>query len=106
MERKQSTLSANERQLISQIAADMQTGNHLLYPRSSEYKHISTSLSLALNKNQHERTEQENEMILYYNAVQSPELYKQYIQTYCLYNFCCAACEEINSCETGKKWAI
>lgn len=106
MERKQSTLSVNERQLISQIAADMQSGNHLLYPRSSEYKHISRLLLSALNKNQYERTEQENEMILYYNAVQSPELYKQYKQTYCLYNLCCAACKEINSCETGKKWVV
>jgi hypothetical protein len=44
-----SYLSKKEKEILSQIACDQETGNHLLRPRSEEYKKVYNELARALD---------------------------------------------------------
>ena len=81
-EKKQSLLTAKERELICQIASDIQTGNHLLYKRDDEYKEVWKQMSMAYHKNQQERTEKEKEMLFYKMACTDPSIDKRYKEIY------------------------
>ena len=62
---KKTVLTEKEKSLISQIAYDMESGNHLIRPRSDEYWTFSREFYEAANAKV--PTEKQNEMIEYYN---------------------------------------
>lgn len=59
-------LTKYEQKLISQIAADSETGNHLLRPRSDEYKAFCKKFDEIVDKKEEERTDKDNQMCEYY----------------------------------------
>ena len=62
---RKTILTDREKELISEIACDMETGNHLIRPRSDEYWAFSREFYEAANAK--EPTEKQKEMIEYYN---------------------------------------
>lgn len=60
-------LTENEKKMVGQAAADLETGNHLLRPRSIEYRIFLNELCEALHK-EGELTERERELVNAYNA--------------------------------------
>ena len=66
-------LTEEEMTLISQIAMDLETGNHLLSPRSEEYKRVYKQFAVIVEKPESERTPKETQMCEYLAACQSPE---------------------------------
>ena len=61
-------LTDDEQRLISQIAADSESGNHLLRPRSNEYKALYKKFCEIVNKKKEERTDKEKQMCEDYSA--------------------------------------
>lgn len=61
---RKTTLTEREMGFISEIACDMQTGNHLIRPRSDEYWEISKEFYEASNAK--EPTEKQKEILEYY----------------------------------------
>lgn len=61
---RKTVLTKREKELISQIACDLQTGNHLLYPRSEEYLAFSREFADAHDAS--EPTEKQKEILEYY----------------------------------------
>lgn len=66
-------LTKEEMTLISQIATDLATGNHLLRPRSEKYKQVFKQFAVIVEKSESERTLKESQMCEYLAACQSPE---------------------------------
>ena len=62
---KNSILTEKEKELISQFGCDLQTGNHLLYPRSEEYWAFGKEFTEA--REALEPTEKQKEMLEYYH---------------------------------------
>ena len=44
-------LTQDEIKMISQIVTDIESGNHLLYPRSEEYKNFWNEVAVARKEN-------------------------------------------------------
>ncbi len=61
-------LTEDEQRLISQIAADSETGNHLLRPRSDKYKAFYNTFVEITKKSEEERTDKEKQMCEYFHA--------------------------------------
>jgi hypothetical protein len=64
-EMRNSILTEKEKELISQFGCDLQTGNHLLYPRSEEYWSFGKEFTEA--REAPEPTEKQKEMLEYYH---------------------------------------
>lgn len=62
---RNSILAEKEKELISRIGCDFQTGNHLLYPRSEEYRAFSKEFAEAyITQNPNEK---QKEILEYYH---------------------------------------
>lgn len=78
-------LTEQEQRLISQMAADSETGNHLLRPRSDEYKALCKKFSEIVNKKEEERTDKDKQMCEYYAACKDYDAYQKFIEKYELF---------------------
>lgn len=78
-------LTEQEQHLISQIAADSETGNHLLRPRSDEYKALYKKFSEIVNKKEEERTDKDKQMCEYFAAFKDFDAYQKFIEKYELF---------------------
>ena len=63
------TISEEERNILSQIAIDQESGNHLLYPRSEEYKKLYNELGKALDSEACKWTERDMALIREYRKM-------------------------------------
>lgn len=59
-------LTKEEKEILSQIACDQESGNHLLRPRSEEYKKLYNELAKALDGNAYEWSERDMALIREY----------------------------------------
>lgn len=75
-------LTKQEKELLCQIVADRESGNHLLYPRSDEYKQMCKVIYDIVRKEEKDRTEREVEICCYLAACETPEANKLYEQIY------------------------
>lgn len=75
-------LSKEEMNLLEQMAIDSETGNHLLYPRSDEYRDMAKEFSLAQAKADNLRSEKESQMIEYYKACDNFDEYQNFCNKY------------------------
>lgn len=75
-----SVLTNKERRLISQIAADLETGHHLLYERSEEYKAMFKEVIYANRVIL--RTQRQCEISEYLNACTNPDAMNEYNNKY------------------------
>ena len=75
-------LTDDEQRLISQIATDIETGNHLLRPRSDEYKAFYNTFVEINKKKEEERTDKENQICEYYAACKNPYAYMEFNEKY------------------------
>lgn len=75
-------LTEQEQRLISQMAADSETGNHLLRPRSDEYKALYKKFGEIVNKKEEERTDKDKQMCEYYAACKDFDAYKAFCKKY------------------------
>lgn len=75
-------LTEQEKELLCQIVADRESGNHLLYPRSDEYKKMCNTVHYIVCKDEKDRTEREVEICCYLAACETPEANKLYEQIY------------------------
>lgn len=75
-------LIKEEMRLLSQIASDEQTGNHLLRPRSDEYRDMAKEFSLAQAKADNVRSEKESQMIEYFLACKDFGEYQNFCNKY------------------------
>ena len=62
---RKTVLTKREKELISQIACDLENGNHLIRPRSEEYWTFSNEFWEASNTK--EPTEKQKDIIEYHN---------------------------------------
>lgn len=76
-------LTTEEKRLLCQIVSDRHSGNHLLYPRSDEYKKMWNAVCDIVNKDEKDRTERDIEICEYMLACESPEANKAYEEKYC-----------------------
>ena len=75
-------LTEQEQRLISQMAADSETGNHLLRPRSNEYKALLKKYSEIVNKKEEECTDKDKQMCEYYAACKDFNAYEAFCKKY------------------------
>lgn len=75
-------LSEEEMRLLSQIMSDSQTGNHLLRPRSDEYRDMCKRFLEAKTKSDNLRSEKESQMIEYYKACDNFDEYQNFCNKY------------------------
>ena len=75
-------LTEQEQRLISQMAADSKTGNHLLRPRSEEYKALYKKFGEIVNKREEERTNKDKQMCEYYAACKDYDAYEVFCKKY------------------------
>jgi len=75
-------LTDDEQRLISQMAADSETGNHLLRPRSNEYKVFYNTFVEITKKKEEERTDKEKQMCEYYAACKDRCAYVEFCKKY------------------------
>lgn len=75
-------LTEQEQRLISQMSADSETGNHLLRPRSDEYKALRKKFSEIVNKKEEERTDKDKQIFEYYAACKDFNAYRAFCEKY------------------------
>jgi hypothetical protein len=75
-------LTEQEQRLISQLAADSETGNHLIRPRSEEYKALLTTFNEIVNKKDEQRTDKEKQICEYFAACKDFDAYKAFCEKY------------------------
>lgn len=75
-------LIKEEMNLLEQIAIDSETGNHLLYERSEEYRDMAKEFSIAQAKADNLRSEKESQMIEYFLACKDFNQYQNFCNKY------------------------
>lgn len=75
-------LDKEEMRLLSQIASDEQTGNHLLRPRSDEYRDMCKRFLEAQAKADNLRSDKESQMIEYFLACKDFNQYQNFCNKY------------------------
>lgn len=69
-------LSKQEKELIAQYASDMETGNHLLCPRSPEYRFFCTKMHILLNTAEDKLDEHLKLILEYYKQCSDYDYYQ------------------------------
>ena len=75
-------LTEQEQRLISQMAADSETGNHLLRPRSDEYKALLAIFNEIVKKKDEQRTDKGKQICEYFAACKDFDAYKVFCKKY------------------------
>lgn len=61
-------MTDEERQQIYQIAMDLESGNHLLRPRSAEYRTLLREVAVAIDTPEENRSQRQKELVEEYNS--------------------------------------
>ena len=66
-------MTQEERTLVCNATMDLETGHHLLYPRTKEEKEMVAELNLAISTPAAERTARQKELFEEYRKCTEPE---------------------------------
>ena len=66
-------MTEQERTLVCKAATDLETGNHLIYPRTKEEKEMIADLNIAILTLPAERTARQKELMEEYRKCTEPD---------------------------------
>lgn len=66
-------MTEEERTLVCKAATDLETGNHLIYPRTKEEKEMIADLNIAILTFPAERTARQKELMEEYRKCTEPD---------------------------------